>query len=60
MASYLWQRGIMTAESFTAEQGHDMGRPGQAHVTRVGPSDAIEGVRVAGKGTIVMRGEVFL
>ena len=45
---------------FTAEQGHWMGRPGQARVTRVGPADAIKGVRVAGRAFVLMSGEVEL
>ncbi|MEX0281478.1 MAG: PhzF family phenazine biosynthesis protein [Arenibacterium sp.] len=58
MSAYLWQRGLMRKPQFIAEQGHWMNRPGQARVTRLGPPDAMTGIRVAGKGTIVMRGEV--
>ncbi len=60
MAAYLWKYGLMSKESFVAEQGHNMGRPGQALVTRVGPSDAMTGVKVAGCGHVLMRGEVDL
>ncbi|MBY6139076.1 PhzF family phenazine biosynthesis protein [Leisingera daeponensis] len=60
MASYLWRHGLMDKAEFTAEQGHGMGRPGQARVARVGPADAIEGVRVAGEGFVLMRGTVDL
>ncbi|MEX0303772.1 MAG: PhzF family phenazine biosynthesis protein, partial [Leisingera sp.] len=60
MASYLWRHGLMQKTEFTAEQGHGMGRPGQARVSRVGPADAIEGVRVAGEGFVLMRGAVDL
>ncbi|SPJ28353.1 PhzF family phenazine biosynthesis protein [Falsiruegeria mediterranea] len=60
MAAYLWRHGLMEKETFTAEQGHGMGRPGQATVTRVGPSDDISGVKVAGLGFVLMRGQVDL
>lgn len=60
MAAYLWQRRLMQKDSFIAEQGHGMGRPGQARVTRIGPAGAIEGVRVAGPGYILMRGSAEL
>ncbi len=58
MAAYLWKYGLMPKDSFVAEQGHDMGRPGQATVTRVGPPDAMTGIRVAGRGHVLMRGQV--
>lgn len=60
MAAYLWKSGLMDKDSFIAEQGHDMGRPGQATVTRVGPRDAMTGIKVAGCGHILMRGQVDL
>lgn len=60
MAAYLWKYGLMPKETFTAEQGHDMGRPGQATVTRVGPVDAMTGIKVAGRGHVLMRGQVDL
>ncbi|MEM9551390.1 MAG: PhzF family phenazine biosynthesis protein, partial [Pseudomonadota bacterium] len=60
MAAYLWHHGLMDKPIFTAEQGHDMGRPGSARVTRVGSADAIEGVKVAGTGALLMRGEALL
>lgn len=60
MASYLWHHGLLRDESFIAEQGHDMGRPGQARVTRVGTADAIEGVRIAGAGYVLMSGVLTL
>jgi PhzF family phenazine biosynthesis protein len=58
MAAYLWRHGMMRKPQFIAEQGHWMNRPGQARVTRVGPPEAMTGVRVAGRGVILMRGEV--
>jgi PhzF family phenazine biosynthesis protein len=60
MAAYLWKHGLMPKDSFVAEQGHGLGRPGQARVTRVGPAEALTGVKVAGEGFVLMRGEVDL
>jgi PhzF family phenazine biosynthesis protein len=60
MAAYLWHHGLMDKDSFNAEQGHWMGRPGQARVTRVGPSDAMTGVKVAGHGFVLMSGQVTM
>lgn len=60
MAAWLWANGNLVDRTFVAEQGHDMGRPGRAEVTVEGPPDDIEAVRVAGRGVVVMRGEVAL
>ncbi len=60
MATYLWSYGLMPKDRFVAEQGHDMGRPGQAIVTRDGPADAMSGIKIAGKGFVLMRGQVDL
>ncbi|PCJ09034.1 MAG: phenazine biosynthesis protein PhzF [Rhodobacteraceae bacterium] len=60
MAAYLWRNGLMDKDIFIAEQGHGLGRPGQARVTRVGPAEVMTGIRVAGKGFILMRGTVDL
>ncbi|MGV6805741.1 MAG: PhzF family phenazine biosynthesis protein [Ruegeria sp.] len=60
MAAYLWKYGLMHKDSFVAEQGHDMGRPGQAVVTRVGPPDAMTGIKVSGRGFVLMRGQADL
>ncbi|WP_170423086.1 PhzF family phenazine biosynthesis protein [Ruegeria arenilitoris] len=60
MAAYLWKYGLMPKDSFVAEQGHNMGRPGWATVTRVGPADAMTGIKVAGQGYVLMRGQVDL
>jgi PhzF family phenazine biosynthesis protein len=60
MAAYLWRHGLIDSPRFTAEQGHWMGRPGSAQVEVLGPPDAITGVRVGGRGAIVMQGTVEL
>ncbi|SCZ52863.1 phenazine biosynthesis protein PhzF family [Epibacterium ulvae] len=60
MAAYLWHHGLLKKDQFVAEQGHGMGRPGQARVTRVGAPEEMTGVKVAGKGYILMRGTVEL
>ncbi|MFN3144896.1 MAG: PhzF family phenazine biosynthesis protein [Paracoccaceae bacterium] len=56
MAAYLWSEGLIDDASFTAEQGHWMGRPGQARVSRIGTAGDIAGVRVGGQGYVLMRG----
>lgn len=60
MAAYLWKYGLMGKDRFIAEQGHEMGRPGQATVTRVGPPEDMTGIKVAGCGHVLMRGQVDL
>ncbi|MBW4710627.1 PhzF family phenazine biosynthesis protein [Roseobacter sp. YSTF-M11] len=60
MASYLWAHGMIAQPEFVAEQGHGMGRPGQAAVHVLGPPTGITGVDVSGQGAIVMSGQVFL
>jgi PhzF family phenazine biosynthesis protein len=60
MGAYLWARGLIAEPAFTAEQGHGMGRPGQAQVEVLGPREAITGVKVSGKGALVMSGQVYL
>ena len=60
MAAYLWAHGLIGARAFTAEQGHGMGRAGQAQVEVLGPRDAITGVNVSGQGALVMSGQVYL
>lgn len=60
MAAYLWHHGLIDRPAFIAEQGHDMGRPGQASVEVLGPPDAITGIKVGGKGVVLMTGELAL
>ncbi|MBD3664338.1 PhzF family phenazine biosynthesis protein [Sulfitobacter aestuariivivens] len=60
MAAYLWAHNFIDAPAFVAEQGHGMGRPGQAQIEVLGPKDAITGVKVGGHGIVMMSGQVFL
>lgn len=60
MAAYLWANGLIEVPNFIAEQGHGMGRAGQAQVEVLGPRNAITGVKVSGQGALVMSGEVHL
>lgn len=60
MAAYGWRYGLLDSPGFVAEQGHWMGRPGQAQVEVVGPRDAIEAVRVGGGAVTVVRGTLTL
>lgn len=59
-ASFLWRHGLIGDPRYVAEQGHWMGRPGRATVEVLGAADAIEGVRVAGQGWVLMSGELRL
>lgn len=58
-ASYLWARGLISEPTYVAEQGHSMGRAGMAQVEVLGPPQAITGVRVAGRGVVVMSGTAY-
>jgi trans-2,3-dihydro-3-hydroxyanthranilate isomerase len=60
MAAYLWRYGLIDQPTFIAEQGHWLGRPGQAMVEVVGSRDDIETVRVGGAAVTIMRGELIL
>ncbi len=60
MAAYLWHYDLIDTPTFTAEQGHWMGRPGKASVEVVGARDAIETVKVGGEAVTVVRGELDL
>jgi len=60
MAAYLWHHGLIDKPTFTAEQGHWMGRPGLASVEVLGPRQDPTGVRVGGQGVVLMRGELDL
>jgi trans-2,3-dihydro-3-hydroxyanthranilate isomerase len=60
MAAYLWRYGLVDSPTFIAEQGHWMGRPGQAQVEVVGPPDDIKTVKVGGTAVTLIRGELSL
>ena len=60
MGAYLWHYGLIQAPTFTAEQGHWMGRPGEGVVEVIGPADAIETVKVGGAAATILRGELIL
>jgi trans-2,3-dihydro-3-hydroxyanthranilate isomerase len=60
MAAYLWRHGLIETPQFVAEQGHGLGRAGQAQVRVLGEQDAITGVEVAGQGFVLMSGTVNL
>ncbi len=60
MAAYLWHHGLIGSPRFVAEQGHWLGRPGVARVEVLGPCSAPTGVRVGGRGHVLMRGRLTL
>ncbi|KAA3645858.1 MAG: PhzF family phenazine biosynthesis protein [Chloroflexi bacterium] len=60
MAAYLWHHGLIESPTFVAEQGHWMGRPGQAMVEVVGPQEDIEAVKVGGATAGILKGELYL
>ncbi|WP_415402000.1 PhzF family phenazine biosynthesis protein [Tateyamaria sp. SN3-11] len=60
MAAYLWSESLIETPRFVAEQGHGLGRPGQARVEVLGSRDAIIGVVVAGDAHILMSGTLHL
>ena len=60
MAAYLWHYGLIDKPTFIAEQGHWMGRPGQAFVEVVGPRDDIETVKVGGTAVPILKGDLLL
>jgi trans-2,3-dihydro-3-hydroxyanthranilate isomerase len=60
MAAFLWRYGLIDKPTFIAEQGHWLGRPGQATVEIVGSREAIETVKVGGAAAVVVRGELVI
>lgn len=60
MGAYLWHHGLIPSPGFIAEQGHWLGRPGQAKVEVVGPPNAIQTVKISGSAVEVMRGEIII
>ena len=60
MASYLRSKGLIDQPKFVAEQGNDMGRPGEATVEVLGSRSDITGVKLAGKAYVTMSGQIHL
>ena len=60
MAAYLWRYAMIEDRNFIAEQGHWLGRPGQAQVRVLGAQNQIAGVRIAGTGHVLMTGTLIL
>lgn len=60
LGAWLWAAGEIDEPTLVAEQGHDMDRPGRARVEVLGPREDLTGVRVAGRGVVILRGEVDL
>ena len=60
MAAFLWRYGLLDEPYFTAEQGHWMNRPGEAHVEVVGPRDDVQAVKVGGSAVLVTEGVLRL
>ena len=60
MASYLWSKSLIDQPKFVAQQGHDMGRPGEATVEVLGSRSDITGVKLAGKAYVTMSGKIHL
>jgi trans-2,3-dihydro-3-hydroxyanthranilate isomerase len=56
--AYLWQTGALRLPHATVQQGRWMGHPGVGAAQVIGPRDAITGIRLAGQGHILMRGEL--
>ena len=59
-AAYLWHHGLIDGPNYVAQQGHGMGRPGQARVEVLGPRDAITEVKVSGQAYVLMSGTLHL
>lgn len=60
MGAYLWRYGLIDEPTFVAEQGHWMGRPGQANVEVIGDPVEIEAVKVGGTAVTILSGELVL
>jgi trans-2,3-dihydro-3-hydroxyanthranilate isomerase len=60
MGAYLWRYGLIDRPTFVAEQGHWMGRPGQAGVEVIGDPTEIEAVKVGSTAVTILLGELVL
>lgn len=60
MAAYLWHHRLLRHPRFTAEQGHWMGRPGEALVEVLGGPEYVQGVRVGGYAVEILEGSLLV
>lgn len=60
MAAYLWKYKLISSPKFTAQQGHWMGRPGEAEIEVLGSPRDIEGILVAGSAETIIVGHLQL
>ena len=60
MGAYAWHHGLIDSPKFVAEQGHWMGRPGQASVEIVGPPGKLVTVKIGGRAVTTIRGELLV
>lgn len=60
MSAYLWHHKLIKEPTFIAEQGHWMGRPGQAEVRILGTHIEIDAVKVGGRAVTLIQGEIDL
>jgi trans-2,3-dihydro-3-hydroxyanthranilate isomerase len=60
MAAFLWKYNLIKVPKFIAEQGHWMGRPGQADVEVIGSRDHIKTVKVGGNAITILQGMLIL
>lgn len=60
MAAFLWKYGLIKNPNFLAQQGHWIGRPGQAEVQVLGDPQRIDGILVAGTAETIIVGNLKL
>jgi trans-2,3-dihydro-3-hydroxyanthranilate isomerase len=51
---------LINSPTFIAQQGHWLGRPGQALLDVVGPPDGIETVKLSGTAVTTIVGELMI
>lgn len=60
MAAYLWKYNLISSPKFTAQQGHWIGRPGEAEIEVLGNPENIQGILVAGLAETIITGHLQL
>ncbi len=60
MGAYLWKYRLISIPQFVAEQGHWMGRPGEAIVEAIGDPNDIQQVKVTGQAITLIKGHLEL